>query len=98
MAGPHALRRIDRSYLETIYRLEREMPCVTTSGLADLGAAAASVSGMLKNLASDGYVERGARGGARLTPHGLDERQHAISLELARLVTVLPVARRVRRR
>ncbi len=60
-------------YLEAVYRLEREGPGVTTSGLAtELGVAPASVSGMLKKLASEGYVEHRARGEARLTSKGLE--------------------------
>jgi DtxR family Mn-dependent transcriptional regulator len=60
-------------YLEAVYRLEREGPGVTTSGLAsELGVAPASVSGMLKKLASDGYVEHIARGDVKLTQAGLE--------------------------
>lgn len=60
-------------YLEAVYRLEREGPGVTTSGLAsELGVAAASVSGMLKKLAADGYLEHRARGEAKLTQKGLE--------------------------
>jgi DtxR family Mn-dependent transcriptional regulator len=60
-------------YLEAIYRLEREGPGVTTSALAsELGVAPASVSGMLKKLDSDGYIEHRARGEAKLTPRGLE--------------------------
>jgi DtxR family Mn-dependent transcriptional regulator len=60
-------------YLEAIYRLDREGPGVTTSGLAsELGVAPASVSGMLKKLASDGYIDHRARGEAKLTPKGLE--------------------------
>jgi DtxR family Mn-dependent transcriptional regulator len=60
-------------YLEAVYRLEREGPGVTTSGLAsELGVAPASVSGMLKKLAAEGYIEHRARGDARLTPKGLE--------------------------
>ena len=59
-------------YLEAVYRLEREGPGVTTSGLAaDLGVAPASVSGMLKKLAADGYLTYEARGHAALTHKGL---------------------------
>jgi DtxR family Mn-dependent transcriptional regulator len=59
-------------YLEAVYRLEREGPGVTTSGLAsELGVAPASVSGMLKKLAADGYIEYVARGEAKLTAAGL---------------------------
>jgi DtxR family Mn-dependent transcriptional regulator len=60
-------------YLEGIYRLEREGSGVTTSGLAsELGVAPASVSGMLKKLASAGYVVHKARGDVLLTPAGLE--------------------------
>jgi DtxR family transcriptional regulator, Mn-dependent transcriptional regulator len=59
-------------YLEAIYRLEREGAGVSTSALAsELGVAPASVSGMLKKLTSDGYIEHRARGEAKLTEKGL---------------------------
>ena len=59
-------------YLEAVYRLEREGPGVTTSGLAaDLGVSPASVSGMLKKLGADGYLTYEARGQAKLTEKGL---------------------------
>ncbi len=59
-------------YLEAVYRLEREGPGVTTSGLAsELGVAPASVSGMVKRLVSEGYLEQRGRGDARLTEKGL---------------------------
>lgn len=59
-------------YLEAVYRLEREGPGVTTSGLASsLGVAPASVSGMIKKLAKDGYVQQVARGEVTLTRKGL---------------------------
>jgi DtxR family Mn-dependent transcriptional regulator len=60
-------------YLEAIYRLEREGPGVTTSALAsEIGVAPASVSGMLKKLAGEGYIEHRARGEAKLTRKGLE--------------------------
>ncbi len=60
-------------YLEAIYRLEREGPGVSTSALAsELGITPASVSGMLKKLASEGYIEHRARGEAKLTASGLE--------------------------
>lgn len=60
-------------YLEAIYRLEREGPGVTTSGVASmLGVAPGSASGMLKKLASDGYVTQVARGEVSLTRKGLE--------------------------
>ncbi len=72
MAGHTHFDESTEEYLEAIYRLEREGPGVSTSGLAsDLGVSAASVSGMLKKLATDGYIEHRARGEAKLTQTGL---------------------------
>jgi DtxR family Mn-dependent transcriptional regulator len=72
MAGHTHFDESTEEYLEAIYRLDREGPGVTTSGLAaDLGVAPASVSGMLKKLAADGYLEYRARGEAKLTERGL---------------------------
>ncbi|GAC1422578.1 MAG: metal-dependent transcriptional regulator [Candidatus Velthaea sp.] len=72
MAGHTHFDESTEEYLEAVYRLEREGPGVTTSGLAaDLGVAAASVSGMLKKLADNGYLEYVARGEAKLTERGL---------------------------
>ncbi len=72
MAGHTHFEESTEEYLEAIYRLEKEGPGVTTSGLAsELGVAAASVSGMLKKLAADGYIEHRARGEAKLTRKGL---------------------------
>jgi DtxR family Mn-dependent transcriptional regulator len=72
MAGHTHFDESTEEYLEAIYRLGREGPGVTTSGLAtDLGVAPASVSGMLKKLASDGYLAYQARGEAKLTERGL---------------------------
>jgi DtxR family Mn-dependent transcriptional regulator len=73
MAGHTHFDESLEEYLEAVYRLEREGPGVTTSGLAaDLGVAAASVSGMLKKLAEGGYLEYRARGEAKLTRRGLE--------------------------
>ena len=73
MAGHTHFDESTEEYLEAIYRLEREGPGVTTSTLAsELGVAPASVSGMLKKLDADGYVEHRARGEAKLTPRGLE--------------------------
>ena len=72
MAGHTHFEEHTEEYLEAVYRLEREGPGVTTSGLAsDLGVAPASVSGMLKKLAADGYLSYEARGQATLTDKGL---------------------------
>ncbi len=73
MSGHSHFAESIEEYLEAVYRLEREGPGVTTSGLASsLGVAPASVSGMLKKLAKDGYVEQIARGEVKLTRQGLD--------------------------
>jgi DtxR family transcriptional regulator, Mn-dependent transcriptional regulator len=72
MPGHTHFEESTEEYLEAVYRLEREGPGVTTSGLAaDLGVAPASVSGMLKKLGSDGYLTYEARGQASLTRKGL---------------------------
>ncbi|HEV2261903.1 MAG TPA: metal-dependent transcriptional regulator [Candidatus Rubrimentiphilum sp.] len=72
MSGHSHFAESTEEYLEAVYRLEREGPGVTTSGLAsELGVAPASVSGMLKKLATDGYVEYVARGEVKLAPKGL---------------------------
>jgi DtxR family Mn-dependent transcriptional regulator len=72
MPGHTHFDEATEEYLEAVYRLEREGAGVTTSGLAsELGVSAASVSGMLKKLAADGYVEHQSRGEARLTEKGL---------------------------
>jgi DtxR family Mn-dependent transcriptional regulator len=72
MAGHTHFDESTEEYLESIYRLEREGPGVSTSALAsDLGVAPASVSGMLKKLSGDGYIEHRARGEAKLTQEGL---------------------------
>lgn len=73
MAGHTHFDESNEEYLEAIYRLQREGPGVTNSGLAsELGVAPASVSGMLKKLAAEGYIEHQARGGATLTRKGLE--------------------------
>jgi DtxR family transcriptional regulator, Mn-dependent transcriptional regulator len=72
MSGHSHFAESIEEYLEAVYRLEREGPGVTTSGLAStLGVAPASVSGMLKKLERDGYVEYVARGEVKLTRSGL---------------------------
>ncbi len=72
MSGHSHFAESIEEYLEAVYRLEREGPGVTTSGLASsLGVAPASVSGMLKKLAKDGFVQQVARGEVKLTRAGL---------------------------
>src|SRR5579875_3126730 len=73
MAGHTHFDETTEEYLEAVYRLEREGPGVTTSALAsELGVSPASVSGMLKKLANEGYIEHRARGEAKLTRKGLE--------------------------
>ena len=73
MSGHSHFAESIEEYLEAVYRLEREGPGVTTSGLAStLGVAPASVSGMLKKLERDGYVEYVARGEVKLSRTGLE--------------------------
>lgn len=73
MSGHSHFAESTEEYLEAVYRLEREGPGVSTSGLAsELGVAPASVSGMLKKLAAEGYLEQVARGEVKLTRQGLE--------------------------
>ncbi|MGH7714772.1 MAG: metal-dependent transcriptional regulator, partial [Vulcanimicrobiaceae bacterium] len=74
MPGQHThFDESNEEYLEAIYRLEREGPGVSNSALAsELGVAPASVSGMLKKLAVEGFIEHQARGGIALTRKGLE--------------------------
>jgi DtxR family Mn-dependent transcriptional regulator len=73
MPGHSHFEESVEEYLEAIYRLEREGPGVTTSGLASaLGVAPASASGMLKKLVNDGYLEQLGRGEVKLTQRGLE--------------------------
>lgn len=72
MPGHTHFDEATEEYLEAVYRLEREGPGVTTSTLAsELGVSPASVSGMVKRLVSDGYLEQRGRGDAHLTEKGL---------------------------
>lgn len=73
MPGHSHFAESTEEYLEAVYRLEREGPGVSTSGLAsELGVAPASVSGMLKKLAAEGFLEHVARGEVTLTRKGLE--------------------------
>ena len=73
MSGHSHFAESIEEYLEAVYRLEREGPGVSTGMLASmLGVAPASVSGMLKKLAKDGFVEAISRGSVRLTRPGLE--------------------------
>jgi len=60
-----------QDYLKTIYKLSRDRTAVTTSNIAArLRVAAGSVTGMLKRLAEQGFVEHVPYYGARLTAAG----------------------------
>ncbi|HEY8468529.1 MAG TPA: metal-dependent transcriptional regulator [Longimicrobiales bacterium] len=60
-----------QDYLKAIYKLSRDRSAATTSGIAArLRVAAGSVTGMLKRLAEQGYVEHVPYYGARLTEEG----------------------------
>lgn len=60
-------------YLKTIFHLASERGTAGTSAVAErLGVTAASVTGMLKRLAEQGYVEHVPYYGARLTPAGAE--------------------------
>ena len=83
-------------YLKAIYHLSGETGTAGTSAVAErLGVTAGSVTGMLKRLAEQGYIEHVPYYGARLTQVGLERavatiRRHRI-IELF-LVEVLGYA------
>ena len=96
---PHHERHLEEStemYFEALYRLEREGPGVTTSGLATwLGVAPGSASGMLRKLDEEGYVKRIARGEVELTRKGLERavrvmRRHRLAERLLTDVLGMP--------
>ncbi|SRR5690606_6546277 len=60
-----------QDYLKAIYKLSRDQTTASTSNIAArLRVAAGSVTGMLKRLAEQGYVEHVPYYGARLTAAG----------------------------
>src|SRR5690606_13004887 len=60
-----------QDYLKAIYKLSRDQTTASTSNIAArLRVAAGSVTGMLKRLAEQGYVEHVPSYGARLTAAG----------------------------
>ncbi len=80
MGGHTHFDESTEEYLEAVYRLEREGSGATTSGLAaELGVAPASVSGMIKRLVGEGYLEQRGRGDAHLTEKG-----HALAVRVIR--------------
>jgi DtxR family Mn-dependent transcriptional regulator len=67
-------------YLKAVYRLGKSGRVVATSELAEeLSVAPASVTGMLKKLSKDGYIDYTPRQGAELTAKGLE-----VALEIIR--------------
>ncbi|RMH12853.1 MAG: metal-dependent transcriptional regulator [Gemmatimonadetes bacterium] len=67
----HTLSRSVEDYLKAVYALTEGGDPASTSALADhLGVQPASVTGMVKRLAEDGWVEHAPYRGVRLTPSG----------------------------
>lgn len=59
-----------QDYLKAIYKLQENEPVSTTDLSKELGVSGASVTGMLKRLASMGLIEYSSYHGAKLTPTG----------------------------
>ncbi|MFN3781085.1 MAG: metal-dependent transcriptional regulator [Candidatus Kapaibacteriota bacterium] len=59
-----------QDYLKAIYKLQKDNPVSTTELAKELNVSGASVTGMLKRLASMGLVEYNSYHGAKLTPTG----------------------------
>ncbi len=65
-------------YIKTIYRLEADHERATTQRIADqLGVRMASVTGMIKHLAAEGYLKHKPYHGVKLTEKG---RQVALTM------------------
>ncbi len=59
-----------QDYLKAIYKLQADEPVSTTELSNELSVSGASVTGMLKRLATMGLVDYNSYRGARLTPAG----------------------------
>lgn len=59
-----------QDYLKAIYKLQGDKPVSTTELAKELNVSGASVTGMLKRLATMGLVEYNSYHGAKLTPAG----------------------------
>ncbi|MEJ5285796.1 MAG: Mn-dependent transcriptional regulator MntR [Candidatus Kapaibacterium sp.] len=59
-----------QDYLKAIYKLQGDEPVSTTDLAKELNVSGASVTGMLKRLASMGLIEYNSYHGAKLTPAG----------------------------
>ncbi len=68
-----------QDYLKTIYKLEESGPVSTTKIAKELNISGASVTGMLKRLASMGMVDYNSYKGVKLTTNG-----EKIALEILR--------------
>ncbi len=67
-----SLTQSAQDYLKAVYHLGRSGKAVNTNEIAEaLAVAPASVTGMLKRLSKDGYVDYTPRHGAELTSKGL---------------------------
>src|SRR5262245_28961896 len=74
------LSQAAQDYLKAVYHLGQAGNAVNTNELADaLEVAPASVTGMLKRLSKDGYLEYTPRQGAELTSKG-----RRVALEIVR--------------
>src|SRR5262245_39380897 len=74
------LSQAAQDYLKAVYHLGRSGNAVNTNELAEaLAVAPASVTGMLKRLSKDGYLDYTPRQGAELTGKGL-----RVALEIIR--------------
>jgi DtxR family Mn-dependent transcriptional regulator len=74
MPASTLLSRSVEDYLKAIYSLSRDGTHAQTSAIADaLGVQPASVTGMVKRLAEDGWLEHVRYRGVRLTPEGSRE-------------------------
>lgn len=68
---PEPLTRSVEDYLKAVYRLSLQGGTASTTALAThLGIAAASVTGMIKRLAGQGYLRHEPYRGVSLTAHG----------------------------
>ena len=77
---PSSLTQAAQDYLKAVYHLGQPGRSVNTNKLAEaLEVAPASVTGMLKKLSKDGYLDYTPRQGAELTNKGLQ-----VALEIIR--------------
>ncbi len=71
VVSPQALTEPVEDYLKAIYKLERRFGAAATSDVASaLDVAPASVTGMVRRLATQGYLDHVPYRGVQLTPRG----------------------------